>query len=62
MQKKRAKDDKKPKKSKVYTIYNEVQEMLNFSMYPNIVKPQGEMLSDDYNMYVVGLDMKSTRP
>lgn len=63
MEKKKAKDDQKPGKSKVYSVYNEVQAMLNFAtMYPNKIKLQGEMLSEDYNMYVVGLDMSATQP
>lgn len=61
MQKKKAKDEKRDVESKVYTVYNEVQGMLNFStMYWNTTKPQGEMLPNDYNMYVVGLDLNAT--
>lgn len=49
--------------SKVYTVYNEAQQTFNFStMYPNVIKPQGEMLLNDYNKYAMGFDLAATQP
>lgn len=63
IQKQKVKDEKNEVESKVYTVYNEVQQILNFTtIYPNIVKPQGEMMLDDYDMYAMGLYLAVVQP
>lgn len=43
----------------MHTIYDETQQMPKFAtMYPTVAKQQGEKHLEDYDLYVVGLDMK----